>query len=128
MTLLASVLAVGCPWLCNPDTPGTPFATAWLALWDVLRVLTFVTAMAVIVSAPSAIARCRTPGQRARFIAFALWGLAVLTSNAEHLGDEPGVRLLLSAAASAYALYGTRAFFRAERPSERGAETSRHAP
>jgi hypothetical protein len=45
--------------------------------------------------------------------------MTLLSSNTEHLGDEPGIRLILSAPASAYALYGMVAFFRSERPGER---------
>jgi hypothetical protein len=111
-------LGVGCPVLCNPDGPHTPFGTPLLAVFDALRLLAILGGLWVIVQTPTAMRRCVTSPQRARFIALALWALAVITTEAEHLGDTAGIRLALNLAATGYALYGLRGF-RTETPGER---------
>lgn len=108
-------LGVGCPVLCNPDGPHTPFGTPLLALFDALRVLAILAGVWVIVQIPTAMRRCETGPQRARFVALALWAMAVITTESEHLGDVAGVRLALNLLAVGYALYGMRGF-RTETP------------
>lgn len=103
--------------VCNPGGPSTPFATWWLILFDTIRSLCIVADVVVITQVPRALARCRTSAQRARFIAFALWALVVITTEAEHLGDGAGIRLALNVTATGYALWGMWGF-RMETPGQ----------
>jgi hypothetical protein len=108
-------LGVGCPVLCNPDGPHTPFGSPLLALFDTVRVVAILAGLWVIVQIPTAMRRCVTNAQRARFVALGLWAMAVITTESEHLGDVAGIRLALNVAAVGYALYGLRGF-RTETP------------
>lgn len=116
--LITAWLGVGCPVLCNPDGPHSPFGTPLLSLFDLVRLVCILGGVAVIVQVPTALRRCTTGAQRARFIAFALWAMTVITTESEHLGDIAGVRLALNLAATAYALFGMWGF-RMETPGER---------
>lgn len=120
------MIASGCSVivLCNPGGPSTPFGNWWLALFDTARCLSIIGGIAVIAQVPGGLTRCHNSGQRARLIAFALWALVVITTEAEHLGDGAGIRLALNVAATAYALWGMWGF-RMETP---GQDAGRHAP
>lgn len=104
-------------WMCTPDTPSTPFV-GWLAVVDLLRVLVILASLMVVLLTFEAIKRCQTRGQRARFIAFALWCAVTLSAYVEHMGDYPGVRMIFIVAATGYALYGVISFLRKEAPGQ----------
>ena len=110
--LVEAYPGLGCPLLCAPDDPSTPFGSPLLALYDGLRVLMALVTLAVVVATPWAISRCFTSGQRSRFIALALYAVALMITNTDHLGDEVGVRFVVNLAAVAYSAHGLWRFRR----------------
>ena len=109
--LFASV-EFGCPFLCNSVGPGTPFATPLLIISDIVRTLGVIGGFTVILLLPAAMAKVRTGGQWARFIALGLFALTLTNGNAHHFGDTPTIGTVLGFAGVGFAIYGMIRFWR----------------
>jgi len=92
--------------VCSPDGPGKPFGTAWIALFDSVRVICVLAALITLAFTPGVYEHLRAPGQRARMIALTLFTLQSITTESEHIGDYASLRLLFNVAAVLYGLYG----------------------
>lgn len=108
----------GCPVVCNPKGPGTPFASPLFVVLDTIRVLCVLGGVAIVVSIPKAIQGATTAGQRSRLVAFGLFGLVVINTEAVHLGDYPSIRLPMTVAAVVFAVHGMWSIFRHEYPAQ----------
>lgn len=108
----------GCPFLCNSDGPGTPFATPLLIVSDIVRTMSVIAGFIIIVCTPVAIAKTTTRSQYARFIGLALFVVALTNSNAHHFGDNPNVGSVLGFAAIGFCLYGLMVYLREARQRE----------
>lgn len=107
----------GCPLVCNPHGPGTPFASPLLVVLDSLRVLCALGGLAIVIALLRSIRWANTPGQRSRLVALGLFGLVVVNTEAVHLGDYPSIRLPLTLAAVAFSVHGMWSIFRQEAPA-----------
>lgn len=112
---MGSDIRVDFEW--SPDGPGTPFASPWLAVMDVLRVSTIAASVLLMVLSMIA-ARQVGPQQAARFAALAFFALTVGITEIEHLGDWPSPRLPLNAAGALLGVYGVWRFCRDQRTTQ----------
>lgn len=92
--------------LCSPDGPGTPFGNGWIALFDSVRVVCVLAALATIGFTLPAYPKMSSGGQRARMVALLLFTLQAITTESEHIGDYASLRLGFNLAAVLYGLYG----------------------
>lgn len=85
--------------LCNPNEPSTPFV-GLLILWDSLRVLCILGALAVIGRAIVIAARAHLPAEQWwPYPALGLFCGVAVTTELVHFGDLPSYRLFVTAVA-----------------------------
>lgn len=101
-----------------PDGPSTPFGTTGLIVLDSIRVLIMVLGFLTALGTPHAMIVSHTIGQKARLGATALFILAAISTEYNHLGDYGHWRLLVHLFAASFAAWGVWALLRWERPSE----------
>lgn len=99
-----------CPTLCSADGPSTPFGSGLLIFADSVRVLCIVLGFLLVVMSPTAISRCVTTGQHARFASLGFAVMVSVLTEVEHLGDTPSYRLLFNFLILVTGLYGLLAF------------------
>jgi hypothetical protein len=107
--------------VCSPDGPGTPFGTPLIALFDTIRVVCVLAALATIGFTLPAYPKMSSGGQRARMVALLLFTLQAITTESEHIGDYASLRLGFNLAAVLYGLYGIWQL-RREEPAQRRTE------
>lgn len=108
------------PIICSPTGPSTPFATWYLVLFDLARVLCVVAAIWLLGSIGAAWRRSYPHGgQRDRYAALGLLAFVVIGTEIENLGNIASYRLALSIVAMLLAVRGLRRFER-EQPAAPG--------
>lgn len=103
---------VWCPALCSPDGPSLPFGSVLLVFADSLRLFCVILGFVLLLLSPTAIARCVTAGQHARFVSLAFAVMVSVLTEVEHLGDTPSYRLFFNVIMLLTGLYGVVSFTR----------------
>lgn len=114
--MIASVIDT---FFSAPQGPGMPFGDSTLIVLDTIRVIILSLGGSVLLATPYAMIRTRlTAGQSIRFGALALFLLAAMGTEFDHIGDYAHWRLVVNIFAVIGAAYGMWSHFTWEAPAQ----------
>ena len=108
------------PLICSPTGPGLPFGTWYLVVFDSIRLVAILAALALMFTIGVAWARsARHGGQRDRYLALAFFMVVIIGTEIQNIGNMASYRLFLSVIGIGLALRGLIRF-RSEQPAKPG--------
>jgi peptidoglycan/LPS O-acetylase OafA/YrhL len=101
------IQSFGCPWFCTAeDGPSAPFTTPFLLIADSVRLFCILCGMVVVLYVPTALNCVRSRTRRMQLYGLALFMIVAITTEAEHIGDQPNYRLVLNLIGCICTVYG----------------------